>query len=511
MNRLRLARFSGALLSGLALAFAFPSGSATIDVWVSVAWLTVVSLGVRPRQAALFGFLHGAVFYGVTVPWIYTVMRVHGGLGVAAAAGVMGLVVAAASLFPAAFAWGLAWVGRSSVTRGCFAAPFLWVALEYGRTQLPHIGFPWNLLGYAASGNLALLQVVALTGIYGLSFLVAAYNALLAWAFVHYASARRRAPLVVLLSVTAVLVVYAGLGARLVPFERAQYSARLVQTDFPQAPSYLADWMERHAAELDRLERLSSPAVGEAPGLVIWPEVPAPFSLEDAKFAARAERIARASRGDFLVGVVGWKTTAHGGLAPYNSAAFLDASGREVFLYDKIHLVPFGEYVPLRRWLTFAGKLTAEVGDFQSGSAYKVGKLAGGRRFGVFICYEAAFPDLVRRFTVNGAELLINLSNDGWFGRSAAPEQHLAMARVRAVENRRWLLRVTNNGYTVVVDPYGRYTARMAPDVRDSMTAAYGFRADLTPYARWGDWVAWLCVVVTTGLLLRRAASRPGG
>ncbi len=511
MNRLRPARVSGALLSGLALAFAFPSGSATIDAWVSVAWLTVVSLGVRPRQAALFGFLHGAVFYGVTVPWIYTVMRVHGGLGVAAAAGVMGLVVAAASLFPAAFAWGLAWVGRSSVTRACFAAPFLWVALEYARTHLPHVGFPWNLLGYAASGNLALLQVVALTGIYGLSFLVAAYNALLAWAFLHYVSARRRAPLVVLLSVTAVLVVYAGLGARLVPFAGAQHSARLVQTNFPQAPSYPADWMERHAAELDQLERLSNPAVGEASGLVIWPEVPAPFSLEDAKFAGRAERIARTSRGDFLVGVVGWKTTAHGGLAPYNSAALLDASGREVFLYDKIHLVPFGEYVPLRRWLTFAGKLTAEVGDFQSGSAHKVGKLADGRRFGVFICYEAVFPDLVRRFTVNGAELLINLSNDGWFGRSAAPEQHLAMARVRAVENRRWLLRVTNNGYTVVVDPYGRYTARMAPDARDSMTAAYGFRADLTPYARWGDWVAWLCVVVTTGLLLRRAASRPGG
>jgi apolipoprotein N-acyltransferase len=511
MNRLWLARVLGAPLSGLALAFAFPPGSATIDAWVSIAWLTVVSLGVRPRQAALFGWLHGAVFYGVTLPWIYTVMRVHGGLGVAAAAGVMGLVVAAAALFPAAFAWGVAWVGGSSVTRACFAVPFLWVALEYARTHLPHLGFPWNLLGYAASGNSALLQVVSLTGIYGLSFLVAGYNALLAWAFLHYASARRRTPLLVWLSVTAVLVAYAGLGARLLPIERAQYAARLVQTNFPQAPSYPVDWMERHAAELDQLERLSSPAGGQAPGLVIWPEVPAPFSLEDAKFAGWAERIARASRGDFLVGVVDWKSTAQGGLAAYNSAALLDASGREIFLYDKIHLVPFGEYVPLRRWLTFAGKLTAEVGDFQSGSAYKVGKLAGGRQFGAFICYEAVFPDVVRRFTLNGAELLINLSNDGWFGRSAAPEQHLAMARVRAVENRRWLLRVTNNGYTAVVDPYGRYRARMAPDVRDAMTVAYGFRDDLTPYVRWGDWLAWLCVVVTAGLVVRRPARRPRG
>jgi apolipoprotein N-acyltransferase len=162
--------------------------------------------------------------------------------------------------------------------------------------------------------------------------------------------------------------------------------------------------------------------------------------------------------------------------------------------------------VPLRRWLRFAGKLTAEVGDFQRGSEYKVGKLADGHRFGVFICYEAVFPDLVRRFTANGAELLINLSNDGWFGRSAAPEQHLAMARIRAVENRRWLVRVTNNGYTVVVDPHGRYTARMEADARGAIAAGYGYRSDLTPYVRWGDWPAWMCVVVAVGLLAGNAA-----
>jgi len=178
----------------------------------------------------------------------------------------------------------------------------------------------------------------------------------------------------------------------------------------------------------------------------------------------------------------------------------LDPSGRRVFLYDKIHLVPFGEYVPLRRWLTFAKKLTAEVGDFQSGSEYKVGTLserAGGGRFGSFICYEAIFPAEVRRFVVHGASLLINLSNDGWFGRSAAPEQHVAMARVRAAENRRWLLRDTNNGFTASVDPYGRYVARLATDIRGELDAPYDFRSDLTAYARWGDWLAWLCVAAS--------------
>jgi apolipoprotein N-acyltransferase len=318
------------------------------------------------------------------------------------------------------------------------------------------------------------------------------------------------------LAITAALLLVAYFGGRFVPKQQPRHVAHLLQTNFPQSPSYPADWMDRHTPELDELERLSIAAGRKSSGLVIWPEVPAPFSLQDPKFAARAEHIARTSESDFLVGVVDWKPGAHGGLAPYNSAALLDPSGRRVFLYDKIHLVPFGEYVPLRHWLAFAHKLTAEVGDFQAGSQYKVGELlgglgrgqgpgssgrtSGGERFGVFICYEAVFPDEVRRFVVNGANLLINLSNDGWFGRSAAPEQHLAMARVRAVENRRWLLRDTNNGFTVAVDPYGRYVARLAPDVRGVLDAPYDSRSDLTLYVRWGDWLAWLCVAVTAGL-----------
>jgi apolipoprotein N-acyltransferase len=171
------------------------------------------------------------------------------------------------------------------------------------------------------------------------------------------------------------------------------------------------------------------------------------------------------------------------------------------FLYDKIHLVPFSEYVPWRNWLTFAGGLTGIVGDFQHGSQYKVGRLAGGR-FSVFICYEAIFPNEVRRFTLAGAALLVNISDDGWFGGSAAPAQHLAMSRVRAVENRRWLLRDTNNGITVSVDPYGRIAARLATDIRGELDAPYGFRTGLTFYTRWGDWLPWLCVIATLMLLL---------
>ena len=222
--------------------------------------------------------------------------------------------------------------------------------------------------------------------------------------------------------------------------------------------------------------------------------------MQEGRFRTRAKRIAGGAGGGFLLGVVDWKQLTGGGIGANNSAALLDSAGGLNFIYDKIHLVPFGEYVPWRNWLTFAGKLTADIGDFQRGSQYKVGRLPGGR-FSAFICYEAIFPDEVRKFTAAGAELFINISNDGWFGGSAAPAQHLAMARVRAVENRRWLLRDTNNGITVSVDPYGRIAARLPADIRGELDAPYGFRSDLTPYARWGDWLAWLCVIATLMLL----------
>ncbi len=493
-----------ALLSGLALAFAFPSYNLPILAWGAVAVLMLALLGARPWRAASYGFLHGLVYTIASLPWIYTVMRVHGGLSTIAAASVMALLAAAHAVFPAAFALMVAWLARTSAPRACLAAPFLWVALEFARMHLPAIGFPWNLLGYAAASS-GLLQMVTVTGIFGLSFLVAAYNALVAWVVTVWGSQQaphsRSRAVKLWLAVTAALVCIALVGPRLIPPQSggaANQLAYLVQTNFPQSLSYPADWMDVHAEELDELERLSEPPTDSPPALVIWPEVPAPFSLQDPKFAGRAERIARASTNGFLLGVVDWKPGRQGELVPYNSAALLDPSGRRVFLYDKIHLVPFGEYVPLRPWLTFAKKLVVEVGDFQAGSEPKVGAVPGsGGRFGAFICYEGIFPHEVRRFVDNGAELLINLSNDGWFGRSAAPEQHAAMARVRAVENRRWLLRDTNNGYTVVVDPYGRYTARLQTDVRGVLRASFGFRSDRTIYSRWGDWIAWMCTVVS--------------
>src|SRR5579863_2956398 len=482
--------------SGVALALSFPNYNLPLLAWIAVGMLVLACIGARPAESLLYGFLHGVVFYPVCLPWIAVVMHQYGNVDPWTSAGIVSLIGIAGGIVCSVFSIGVALAARKSNALPCVLAPFLWVTLEFARTHLPIIGFPWNLTGYAAAGSLALLQIAPVTGIYGLSFVIASYGSLFAYAVL---AGTNRAWKAVLITTAALILVAYG-GAYLVPVAVPRYVAHLVQTNFPQSERYPPDWLQVHSGELNQLESLSVENGKKVPGLIVWPEVPAPFSMQDQAFATRATRIARDSGDYFLVGVVDWKREAQNQWIASNSAILLDPSGRRIFTYDKIHLVPFGEYVPLRNVLTFASRLTADIADFTPGSVYGVAKFPEGR-FGTFICYEAIFPGEIRQFAANGAQLLINVSNDGWFGRSAAPPQHLMMARVRAVESRRWLLRDTNNGYTVSVDPYGRIVASMALDVRGELDAPYAFRSDLTPYVRFGDWFAWLCVLVSIALL----------
>lgn len=494
-----------AIGSGVALAVSFPDHNLWLLAWPSIGMLVLASAGASLRQAPLYGFLHGIVFYPVGLPWIAGVIHQYGDVEFWTSWGVLCLIGLAGGIIWSSFSWSVAFVSRRSPALACALAPFFWVSLEFLRTHLPYIGFPWNLAGYAASGNLALVQLTLVTGIYGLSFLIAAYGSLAAYAII----VRAPRPAKILVAVTAALIVIALFGPRFVPSQKPRFIAHLVQTNFPQSEHYPPDWMQIHAGELDELARISIDAAKKSPGLIVWPEVPAPFSMQDPKFAVRAIQIARESGSEFLVGVVDWSRSPQGEWLASNSAVLLNPLGQRTYTYNKIHLVPFGEYVPLRQWITFAGRLTADISDFTPGMAYAIGNLSGAR-FGTFICYEAIFPDEVRRFAAGGAQLLITISNDGWFGRSAAPAQHLMMARVRAVENRRWMLRDTNNGYTVSVDPYGRIVAELATDIRGELDAPYDERNDLTPYVRFGDWFSWLCVIASIALIaFALARSRP--
>ena len=501
-------RLAVALVSGAALSLSFTGLYLSIYSWICVAALLLTAIGASGRVAFACGFLHALLFVLTSVPWIATVLSVHGGLPVAGGWGVLLLIASAWGVLVGGFTLTVNRISRRSIELALIAAPFVWVTFEFVRAHLPEISFPWNLLGYPASANLGLLQIATLTGIYGLSFLAAAFNALLAWVVASKRMALKQRVGIAGM-VTTILLVAALVGPRLVPRARAQHFARVVQLNFPEVPEYPSDWFAKNGPQLDEVSKMSLAPSAEKPDLLVWPEAPAPFSFEDSQFARLASSLAVRFGHPFLAGAIEWKTPVDrsdkvppGRLVPYNSAILTDAQGQRVFVYDKIHLVPFGEYEPFPLIHRVVANISDEVGGFHKGNRYAVGRLPNGHTFAVFICYEAIYPNLVRRFVANGAELLLNISNDGWFGHSAAAQQHLHMVRVRAVENRRWIVRSTNNGYTMSVDPYGRITEPLPPDVRAETDLRYDFRTDKTIYTRFGNWFAWMCVTVSVILLV---------
>ncbi len=495
-------------VSGAALSFSYSGFYLSIYSWVCVGVLVIALFGARPLVAFGCGFLHGLCFVLTSVPWIAKVLAVHGGLSLAGGWGILLLIGSVWGAANGVVTWAIHRLSLRSIPLACIGTPFLWVSLEMFRTYLPEISFPWNLLGYPAAANVALAQLTTITGIYGLSFVVAAFNALIAWCD---ADTKRspRTRLAILAGSTALVVLVMTAGPRFVPRAVANHTARAVQLNFPEADSYPPDWFKVHAADMDEIVRFSLAPSAHQPDLLVWPEAPAPFSYQDGHFAYLASNLAIRFGNPFIVGVVEWKpeTVSAGGtnhtiLAPYNSALMFDGQGHRVFSYDKVHLVPFGEYEPFPLIHRVVNNVSSEVGGFRKGTKHSVGRFSNGNTFGVFICYEAIYPGEIRRFAANGAQLFVNISNDGWFGHSAAAEQHLRMARVRAVENRRWLVRATNSGITASIDPYGRIFRPLPRDVRAAADLPYDFRTNETIYTRFGDWFAWLCVLVSAILII---------
>ena len=543
-----------AILSGAILSLSYRGSFSSLYSWVCLALLLACVLGSRGWVAFSCGFLHGLVFPLTCVPWIAETLSVHGGMSMAAGWGVLLLIASVWGAIVGLFALAVQRLSKRSVTLALAGAPFLWVSTEVARAYLPEISFPWALLGYPAAGNPALVQLTTLTGIYGVSFLVAAFNALLMWSdlartpeimeshllnrsqegtasavpkstknsgvltpevrrlaapSIYERGSRRR--WIVVAAVAAVLFLVAWIGPRFVPKAEAHHVARVVQPNFPENLEYAGDWYADHKADMAELERLSlrpSPA-GYSPDLLIWPEVPAPFSFSDPHFGPVISHLAQEFHHPVVVGIIEWKPgteiahgVPHSTFVPYNSAALLNEWGQRTFSYDKMHLVPFGEYEPFPLIHQVVTSVSEEVGGFRKGKERAVGKFSNGNTFSVFICYEAIYPGEVREFVARGAQLLINISNDGWFGTSQAAEQHLRMARVRAVENRRWLLRDTNSGISAAIDPYGNMVRAMKRDSRDAADLPYDFRTDTTLYSQWGDWFAWMCVGVSVILVI---------
>ncbi len=515
-------------LSSLLQVLIFPLPGLYVLSWVAFAPLIVAILRARPAgllevdgaanlraatpvQAFLLSYLSGIIWYAGTCYWIYNTMHEHGGLNAPIAALALFLFCLYLGLYHGLFGLLLGWVagpGRDH-RLALISVPFLWVAVELARTRVT--GFPWDLLGTAQVDNISLSRITTWTGVYGVSFEIMLVNVAVAAAFL---VPRKKRSTLLLASLAAGTVLQAG---RLVdaPASPADHTALLVQENIPVDENWTRAAFQRTLHELTDLSvarvvsKSSSLDTNSKAGkvdLIVWPESPAPFFTTDPLFREPLSEMARETQTWVVTGAIGsTPASQNGGSASdiFNSAALVSPSGEWVARYDKLHLVPFGEYLPFPKLFAFAGGLTKEVGEFKPGTS-RAPLVAGNIPLGIFICYESIFPDEVRQFADQGAEAFVNISNDGWYGDSGAYAQHLNQTRMRAIENDRWILSATDTGVTTSIDPYGRTVARFPRKVRGAAVAPYALTSVTTFYTRHGDWFAYLCAIISAGALLTR-------
>jgi apolipoprotein N-acyltransferase len=505
-----------ALSSAALQVLSFPLPGLYVLSWIALAPLIVAILHARtpdtlqldesqrllpasPWQGFLLGYFCGILWYLGTCYWVYDTMHQYGGLGAPIALSVLVLFSLYLGLYHGVFGLILAVLARKgSYNRyALLAAPFLWVAVELARTRVS--GFPWNLLGVTQIDNVPLTRIATFTGVYGLSFEIALVNAAFAAAF-FVPRARRRTLLIASLSAAVLLQTGRWMPLPMLP---SDHRAVLLQQNLPaESEPWTTDDFARNLREFSDLSIKEASSIRA--DLIVWPESPAPFQTNDMIFRNAVSDLARRSQAWLVVGAIGVDSPQK----VFNSATLVSPTGEWDGRYSKIHLVPFGEYVPFASVFSFASGLTQAVGNFTPGTSHTPLQ-AGNQKLGIFICYESIFPDEVRQLVAQGAQVLVNISNDGWYGDSGAWAQHLNQARMRAVENHRWLLRDTNTGFTASIDPYGRVIAHLERKKRTALVAPYGLISAKTFYSEHGDWFAYLCAIMTAGALIARFSFHP--
>jgi len=506
-----------ACLSGVLLAVAFPKWDHTYLLPVALIPLLWALRGQSRKSAFWLGYISGLVGYFFLLSWIIYVTHVYGKLPLPLAIGVLLLLAGYLSLYRALWAWGVAWADKQGLSLLWFA-PTLWVALEFGQTYIIS-GFPWELLGHGLYRYPLFLQAADLTGVYGLSFLLVLINVGLYRLFSTPPRSRypRRFRLVAVLII--ILAAWLGYG-----YYRLGTMAELIANS-PKIKTAIAQgnikqgekWDPKIVqATLETYAKLTEKALAgvkrtgeDKPPLVIWPETAAPFFFQykadqDSPLDALVKEIAKKNDIFLLFGAPASEKRPEGEKL-YNRAYLLNPQGKVVGRYDKAHLVPFGEYVPLQRILFFIPKMVSMIGDFGEGPVGGTVPLPQGPA-GVLICYESIFGYLSRAQVQNGARLLINITNDAWFGETSAPYQHMSMAVLRAVENRVALARAANTGISAFINGDGRILWTSGLNVEAAQAMELPWLPGGSFYTRFGDLFAWACVVlaILTRLFTRR-------
>ena len=515
--------------SGVLLVLPFPVAGPLPHWRAALAWIAFIPLLIAllvprdgfgwPRVArnTLLGYFCGILWYGGTCYWIESTMRLYGNLSPFMASIVLLLFCLYLGLYFALFALlvTLAQRATGSTIWTLVLTPLLWIAVELARARIT--SFPWNQLGDSQVDNLLLTRLAPWAGTYGISFVLVAGNCAMASLLLFRGWRARLIPLILAIGLAAGL----SKGYNLqVAHESTHATAMLLQPNLSVSGgnNWMGDVFDLHMQHLTtlsenacgayfqglpirgdaRIQPTCNPRSIEKPeiNVIVWPESPAPLEDSDPRFRHWVSALAEDAHAPMIVGDIAVEPEpGQTGAALYNSAAFVASDGTFAGRYDKMHLVPFGEYTPFPELLSFAGSLTDQVGHMTPGRR-RVVFAADGHRYGVFICYESIFGDEVRQFVKLGADVLVNISDDGWYGDTSAPWQHLNMTRMRAIENDRWVLIDTNSGVTSVIDPRGRVAQSAPRHAEISLLARFNYGSRQTFYTRHGDLFAWLCAII---------------
>lgn len=487
--------------------------------WVALLPLHLTLNGVTTGQAFVRGWLTGCVAFVGTMYWVVTAIHRYGNVPLAAGIAVMLLLAVYMGLYIGLYSWGVRWLEERWSPMAWLLAPCLWVSLEYVRTWALS-GIPWGLLGYSQAQWLPIIQIANLTGVYGVSFLVVLVNVVV-FLPIRRAMAQqpRRAafpcPWGPLASTTAIVFAAWCYGLHQMALPATDHlNVGIVQANIDQAHKWDRAYRMETLARYDRLTQDVDPDAD----LILWPEAATPFVFEqESRDQSHVMDIVRQARTPLVFGSLALRHRVDGTHALLNSAYVLNRSGVITGRYDKQHLVPFGEYIPLKPVFFFLNKLVVGIGDFQPGQAPVLLSIPDGQaqrqaRFGVAICYEVIFPDLVRRLANKGANFLITITNDAWFGDTVAPYQHFSMVVFRAVENRLSFARAANTGISGLIDPTGRILTATPIFTERVVTGAIPLGTPSTLYTRFGDVFARACVIlIALAVALARFFPRAAG
>jgi apolipoprotein N-acyltransferase len=496
-----------AAASGVLLALSFPRYGHPAAAWIALAPLLVAIARAPLRRAFLLGLLTGGLYFTGTLYWITRVMALYGDLPTWLAVLVNLALIAYLALFPGLFAVITRRIVMGHGRAALMWSPLVWVATELGRTWI-FTGFPWVLLGYSQVSVLPIAQLASLVGVYGVSMLVASVSAALAYPVV---SGFRRSiagptpkgghylPLGIVLALVIGVAVWGSRRVANAAWTREGTPIRvgMIQGNVDQAQKW--DTARARSIFQDYL-RMTREAVAQGATFVLWPESSTPFVFDqDLQAAAVVRALVRQARITLLLG----SDQIDPGPPKqfFNSALLLRDDGTTAGAYRKMHLVPFGEYVPMQSLLFFAAPLTQQVGTFSAGTTPSLLPV-NGHRVSTSICYEVVYPELVRAFVVGGSEMLTTITNDAWFGDTSAPHQHFAQAGMRAIEEGRYLVRAANTGISGIVDPYGRVIAQTAIYQPAVLVGEARFLTTSTFYMRHGDILVYASVIAVAALLV---------